>query len=292
MTASPNLESRIPAPRSAAIAFIGGGNMARSLVGGLVVRGVPGNSIRVAEPVEAARTALVADFGVAAFGSGAEAVDGAGVWVLAVKPQVLRQVCEAIAPQARAQRPLVISIAAGITSTQIARWLAGDGDGDAATPIVRCMPNTPAMLGAGVTGLFATPQVDAQGRAQAEELLSSAGATVWIDEEAKMDAVTAVSGSGPAYVFLLAEAMEDAAKRQGLSDAAARTLVLQTVLGAARMLTESDEPPAELRRRVTSPGGTTEAAVETFEAGGLRELVDRAIASATARGHALSAAND
>jgi pyrroline-5-carboxylate reductase len=252
---------------------------------------VRGDSIRVAEPVEAARTALTGDFGIEAFESGAEAVEGAGVWVLATKPQVLRQVCEALAPQARAQRPLVISIAAGITSAQIARWLGGD-DGDAPTPIVRCMPNTPALLGAGVTGLFATPRVDAQGRAQAEELLSSAGATVWIDDEATMDAVTAVSGSGPAYVFLLAEAMEDAAKRQGLPDDAARTLVLQTVLGAARMLTESDTSPAELRRRVTSPGGTTQAAVETFEAGGLRELVDRAIASATARGHALSAAND
>lgn len=292
MTASPNPESRIPPlPRSSTIALIGGGNMARSLIGGLVARGVRGDSIRVAEPVEAARTALTADFGIEAFESGAEAVEGAGVWVLATKPQVLRQVCEALAPQARAQRPLVISIAAGITSAQIARWLGGNG-GDAPTPIVRCMPNTPALLGAGVTGLFATPQVGAQGRSQAEELLSSAGATVWIDDEAKMDAVTAVSGSGPAYVFLLAEAMEDAAKRQGLPDDAARTLVLQTVLGAARMLTESDTSPAELRRRVTSPGGTTQAAVETFEAGGLRELVDRAIASATARGQALSAAND
>jgi pyrroline-5-carboxylate reductase len=283
---SPNPQPPAPTP----IAFIGGGNMARSLIGGLVARGVQGDSIRVAEPVEAARTAVAADFGITTFATGAEAVDGAGVWVLAVKPQVLRQVCETLAPQAREQRPLVISIAAGITSAQIARWLGGD-DGTA-TSVVRCMPNTPAMLGAGVTGLFATSGVDAPGRAQAEELLSSAGKTVWIDDEAKMDAVTAVSGSGPAYVFLLAEAMEEAAKRQGLPDDAARTLVLQTVLGAARMLTESDEPPAELRRRVTSPGGTTQAAIETFETGGLRELVDRAIANATERGRQLSAAND
>jgi pyrroline-5-carboxylate reductase len=285
MTASPIPDSRLPGPGT--IAFIGGGNMARSLIGGLVARGVPGDSIRVAEPVEAARTALAADFGVATFATGTEAVDSADAWVLAVKPQVLRQVCEALAPQARAQRPLVVSIAAGITSAQIARWL-GDDD----TAIVRCMPNTPAMLGAGVTGLFATPAVDADGRAQAEELLSSAGKTVWIDDEAKMDAVTAVSGSGPAYIFLMAEAMEEAATRQGLSDDAARTLVLQTVLGAARMLTESGEAPAELRRRVTSPGGTTQTAVETFEAGGLRELVDRAIGNAAQRGRELSAAND
>lgn len=289
MTASPNPQSPIPNPGSTA--FIGGGNMARSLIGGLIAREVPASSIRVAEPAEAARAALEADFGVTTFDAGAKAADGAGIWVLAVKPQVLRQVCEALAPLARAQRPLVVSVAAGITSTQIARWLGG-GEGADAPAIVRCMPNTPALLGAGVTGLFATPAVDAQGREQAQALLSSAGATVWIDDEAKMDAVTGVSGSGPAYVFLLAEAMEDAAKRQGLPDDAARTLVLQTILGAARMLTESDAPPAELRRRVTSPGGTTQAAIETFEAGGLRELVDRAISNAAERGRQLSAAND
>ena len=274
------------------LAFIGGGNMARSLIGGLIARGTAAGSIRVAEPGAESRDALAADFGVSVFADNAEAVRSAAVWVLAVKPQVLRQVCEALAPIARSQRPLVISIAAGITSTQLARWLATDTTADAPLAIVRCMPNTPAMLGAGVTGLFATAQVDVQGRACAEALLSSAGATVWIDDEALMDAVTAVSGSGPAYVFLLAEAMEAAAKIQGLPDTAARTLVLQTVLGAARMLVESDEAPAELRRRVTSPGGTTQAAIETFEAGGLRELVAKAIGNATERGGQLAAAND
>jgi len=280
-----------PTTNHGTTAFIGGGNMARSLVGGLIARGTKGDAIRIAEPVEAARRALEADFGVATFADGEQAVDGAAVWVLAVKPQVLRQVCEALAPLARAQRPLLVSIAAGITSAQIARWLGGD-EGAGAPAIVRCMPNTPAMLGAGVTGLFATPAVDAAGRDQAQALLSSAGETVWVEDEALMDAVTATSGSGPAYVFLLAEAMEDAARRQGLPADTARTLVLQTVLGAARMLTESGEPPAELRRRVTSPGGTTHAAVETFETGGLRELVDRAIANAAERGRQLSAAND
>ena len=166
------------------------------------------------------------------------------------------------------------------------RWLGGG------VPVVRSMPNTPAMLGAGVTGLHASEEVDAAGRQRAELLLSAAGPTVWIDSEAKMDAVTGVSGSGPAYVFLLAEAMEEAAKAEGLPADAARTLVLQTILGASRMLTESGEAPAELRRRVTSPNGTTQAAIETFEAGGLRTLVGAAIHAARVRGAALSAAND
>jgi pyrroline-5-carboxylate reductase len=277
---------------SGPIAFIGGGNMARSLIGGLVARGTSTASIRVAEPMDVLRDGLAKDFGVHVFSDNRQAADGAAVWILAVKPQVMRQVCEALAPLAQSERPLIVSIAAGITSAQLARWLDGGERYDGTTRIVRCMPNTPALLGAGVTGLFANTAVDAAGRAQAETLLSAAGATVWIDDEARMDAVTAVSGSGPAYVFLLAEAMEAAARTEGLSDDAARALVLQTVLGAARMLTESGEAPAELRRRVTSPGGTTQAAVETFEAGGLRVLVAQAIRNATERGKQLSAAND
>ena len=271
---------------SGTIAFVGGGNMARSLVGGLVARGTPATAIRVAEPLEALREGLAREFGVAAFADNARAVDDAGTWVLAVKPQVMRAVCEALAPLAQARRPLVVSIAAGITSTQLARWLGGR------VAVVRAMPNTPALLGAGVTGLYANADVVADGRARAEALLSAAGRTVWIDDEARMDAVTALSGSGPAYVFLLAEAMQDAGTAEGLPADAARTLALQTILGAARMLTEGDEPAAELRRRVTSPGGTTQAAIETFEAGGFRGLVARAIHAAAERGRALSSAND
>ncbi len=283
-TQRPPPTSRLPSPET--IAFIGGGNMARSLIGGLIARGTAPRTIRVAEPVAALREALAADFGVAVFDSAAEAVEGAGLWLLAVKPQVLRGICEALSGIATAGRPLVVSIAAGITATQLQRWLGGSA------AVVRAMPNTPALLGAGVTGLFATAQVDEAGRERTAQLLSSAGHVVWIEDESKMDAVTAVSGSGPAYVFLLAEAMEAAAIAQGLSDQAARALVLQTVLGAARMLTESDEAPGELRRRVTSPNGTTQAAVETFQAGGFEALVERAIAAATVRGRQLSAAND
>jgi pyrroline-5-carboxylate reductase len=268
------------------VAFIGGGNMARSLIGGLIARGTPAGEIHVSEPVDVLRDALAADFGVNTGADNAAAAGAAGLWVLAVKPQVMRAVCEALAPLAQANRPLVVSIAAGITAAQLQRWLGGE------VAVVRTMPNTPALLGAGVTGLFASGEVDAAGRDRAAALLSSAGTTVWIDDEAQMDAVTATSGSGPAYIFLLAEAMEEAAIAQGLPPEAARTLVLQTILGAARMLTESGEPPAELRRRVTSPGGTTQAAVETFETGGFRALFAQAIANATERGRQLSAAND
>jgi pyrroline-5-carboxylate reductase len=271
---------------TSSIAFIGGGNMARSLIGGLVARGQDPATIRVAEPVQALRDALAADFGVLVFADGAQAVENASTWVLATKPQVLRAVCESLALHAQATQPLVVSIAAGITASQLERWLGGG------IAVVRTMPNTPALLGAGVTGLFASDRADTEGRGFAESLLSAAGQTVWIDDESRMDAVTALSGSGPAYVFLLAEAMVDAGIKEGLPAEAARTLALQTVLGAARMLTESSVDAAELRRRVTSPNGTTQAAIEAFEAGGLRELVADAIHAARVRGAELSAANE
>lgn len=267
------------------IAFIGGGNMARSLIGGLVATGMRPPDILVAEPVAELRDALVRDFGVQVRAEAAQVAD-AGTWVFAVKPQVMRGICESLAAAARSRRPLVISIAAGITAAQLDRWLGGH------IAVVRTMPNTPALLGAGITALFANARVDAKGRDASERLLAAAGKSVWIDDEALMDAVTAVSGSGPAYVFLLAEAMEAAAREQGLPADTARALVLQTVLGAARMLNETGEAPAELRRRVTSPGGTTQAAVETFQSGGFEALVDAAIAAATERGRQLSAAND
>jgi pyrroline-5-carboxylate reductase len=268
------------------IAFIGGGNMARSLIGGLIARGTSAARIRVAEPVETLRESLARDFGVATYATALEAAQDADLWLLAVKPQVMQTVCTGLAEQAQAHGALVVSIAAGITAAQMQRWLGED------TAVIRAMPNTPALLGAGVTGLFATPQVDAAGRERTEALLSSAGKTVWIEQEEQMDAVTAVSGSGPAYVFLLAEAMEAAAKQEGLEDDAARALVLQTILGAARMLTESDEAPEELRKRVTSPNGTTQAAIESVQAGHFEKLVAKAIHAARERGRELSAAND
>ncbi|KAF1687472.1 pyrroline-5-carboxylate reductase [Pseudoxanthomonas broegbernensis] len=275
MTHSPSAPGRI--------AFLGGGNMARSLIGGLAARGTDTTAIHVAEPVEPLRQALAADFGVQAFADAADAVRGADLWVLSVKPQVMGQVCESVAAQAQATRPLVVSIAAGIPVARLQQWLGGG------LPVVRCMPNTPALLGAGVTGLFAGAGVDADRRARADAVLASAGATVWIEHEPLMDAVTAVSGSGPAYVFLLAEAMQAAAEAEGLPAAQARTLVVQTLLGAGRMLAESGEPAAELRRRVTSPGGTTQAAIEAFQAGGFEALVATAVHAARVRGAELAA---
>lgn len=268
------------------IAFIGGGNMARSLIGGLLAKGWQAGNIRVAEPLAELRAALARDFGVAASADNAEAASGAGIWVLAVKPQVMRLVCERLADIAQAQRPLVVSIAAGITAAQLQRWLGGSA------AVVRCMPNTPALLGAGATGLYASAEVSPDQREAAEALLQATGITVWIPSETQMDAVTAVSGSGPAYVFLLAEAMQAAGVAQGLTPDTARALALQTIFGAARMLVEAGEQPETLRRRVTSPGGTTQAAIEHFEAGGFRQLVAGAIAAATERGRTLSAAND
>jgi pyrroline-5-carboxylate reductase len=272
---SPDLPSRV--------AFVGGGNMARSLAGGLIARGAPPSSIAVSEPQVALREALAAQFGLAATDDNAAAVRGANLVVLAVKPQVMREVCIGLAGKLDAGAT-VVSIAAGITCAQIERWLG------AAPPLVRCMPNTPALLGAGATGLYATPATGASQRAAAEALLAAVGLCVWIDDEARMDAVTAVSGSGPAYVFLLAEAMQAAGVDVGLAPEVARRLTVQTLLGAARMLSEGNEDAATLRQRVTSPNGTTQAALDRFEAGGFRALVREAVLAAERRGGELSRA--
>jgi pyrroline-5-carboxylate reductase len=268
------------------VAFIGGGNMARALIGGMVRGGAPAQTIHVSEPYAPNREGLASEFGVATTEDNAVAASKAAVWVLATKPQVLRGVCEALAPLAQAQRPLVVSIAAGITSAQLDRWLGGG------IAVVRTMPNTPALLGAGVTGLYATAATSDAQRALANQLLRPAGETVWINDETLMDAVTAASGSGPAYVFLLAEALQAAAEAEGLPADAARTLVVETLAGAARMLKESGETATTLRQRVTSPNGTTQAALDAFAAGGFTPLVAAAVHAARIRGAELSAAND
>jgi len=271
---------------SARIAFVGGGNMARSLIGGLVHAGTDARHISVAEPSAELRVALGHDFGVAVHAQGIDAAVDADVIVLAVKPQVMKAVCESLRERAQSAKPLIVSIAAGIRIEQIDRWLGG------AQAIVRCMPNTPALIGAGATGLCANAHVTSAQRELAQAILSAAGTSEWIADEALMDTVTALSGSGPAYFFLLVEALEDAAVAQGLPREAARALATQTCLGAGRMLRESGEAPATLRQRVTSPNGTTQAALESFDADGLRAIVARAVAAATRRGQDLSAQFD
>ncbi|TAN00011.1 MAG: pyrroline-5-carboxylate reductase [Rhodanobacteraceae bacterium] len=270
----------------ARIAFIGGGNMARSLIGAQRARGVPPASLRVAEPRAEAREILVREFGIPVFEDNAEAAAGASCVVLAVKPQVMRQVCEGLAGPLRSSKPLLISIAAGVRIAQLERLLGAE------RAIVRCMPNTPALVGAGAAGLCANSKVDAEQRALAESLLDAAGIVRWIDDEAQMDTVTALSGSGPAYFFLLVEAMEDAAVRLGLPRETARALAAQTCLGAGHMLADGNETAAELRKHVTSPNGTTAAALDAFEQGGFRELVEHALAAAQRRGAEMSAELD
>lgn len=264
------------------IAFIGGGNMARSLIGGLIERGQPADQIHVAEPVDVLRDGLARDFGVVVWQRNQDAIQGADVVVLAVKPQVMAQVCQELRTGLNSRRPLLISIAAGISLANFQQWLGSD------LALVRAMPNTPALIGAGITGLYAPATVGQADRERAAAVLAAVGPTVWITEESLMDAVTAVSGSGPAYFFLLMESMIAAGIEQGLPETVARELVLNTALGAARMAVGEPAGPAELRRRVTSPNGTTQAAVETFEAGGFRALTARAIARATERGRELS----
>jgi len=257
------------------IAFIGAGNMAASLIGGLRAKGLDASQIRASDPGVETRTKVAAEHGIEVFADNADAIQDADVVVLAVKPQAMKAVCEAIRPSLKPHQ-LVVSIAAGITCASMNNWLG-------AQPIVRCMPNTPALLRQGVSGLFATAEVNAEQRQQAQELLSAVGLAFWLTEEQQLDAVTAVSGSGPAYFFLLIEAMTAAGVKLGLPADIAAQLTLQTALGAAHMAVASDVDAAELRRRVTSPAGTTEAAIKSFQAGGFEALVETALGAAAHR---------
>ena len=269
-----------------AIAFIGGGNMARSLIGGLIRNGTPPETISVAEPNAELRAALAREFSVAVHADNADAAHAADVAVLAVKPQVMKTVCAGLRDVAQARKPLIVSIAAGIRGAQLDAWLGGN------LAIVRCMPNTPALISAGATGACANARVDAAQRALAQDILAAAGLVAWLDDETQMDTVTAISGSGPAYFFLLTEALIEAAVAQGLPRDAAQELATQTCLGAGRMLREDGAAPAELRRRVTSPNGTTQAALESFAADDFAQIVKRAVAAATKRGGEMSAELD
>ncbi len=264
------------------IAFIGCGNMASSLISGLVADGYDPSLIWASDLDSDKLAALAARCGVRITSDNSEAVAVADVVVLAVKPQVLEQVAYGLAEEIRKRRPLVISIAAGIREKTIQRWLGGD------VTLIRTMPNTPAMIQAGATVLHAGPGISDADRDTAESILRAVGLTRWVEDEGLLDVVTALSGSGPAYFFLVMEAMEEAAIKLGLPADSARLLTMQTALGAARMAIESSVGPATLRQHVTSPGGTTERALQTLENGELRQLFDQAVQDACNRSVELS----
>ncbi len=267
------------------IGFIGGGNMAGSLIGGLINAGYLAADIIVTEPDAKKRKTLSTEFNV---GTGADVnvLENCEIIILAVKPQVLKTVCQQLG-SSHTKHPLFISIAAGVRSTDINRWLNQDKPAGQRA-IVRCMPNTPALLQCGASGLFANESVTDEQKQQAENILKAVGLVIWVDKEELLNAVTAVSGSGPAYFFLLMEAMQQAGEKLGLTTEVAQQLVLQTALGAARMATESDLSPADLRKNVTSKGGTTEQAILNFQSANFQQIVFEALQAANDRSISLA----
>jgi pyrroline-5-carboxylate reductase len=260
------------------ITFIGGGNMARSLVGGLIETGVAAENLRIADPEP---EPLALQFPVRRYHDNLQAIVDADVVVLAIKPQVLPEVAKLLAPALPTPLPLVISIAAGIRLADLSRWFTASTTNP--VPIVRVMPNTPALVRSSASALFAGTYVNETQRKLAESILRAVGLTIWLENENQMDAVTALSGSGPAYFFLMMEVLEKAAINLGLPQETARLLTLQTAFGSAKMALESLEDAASLRVRVTSKGGTTEQAVNLLQSGGLQTLFDQALKAAEQR---------
>lgn len=277
-TQAPALEM----PSGTRLGFIGAGNMARSLIGGLRARGMDVNNIAASDPSSEC-LAAVQKLGVQTLTSNAELVAKSEVVVLAVKPQVMIEVVQGVAGALAARKPLLVSIAAGINCDSLLRW-SGVSD----LPIVRCMPNTPALLQCGATGLFANSNVDAKQRELAAALLEAVGLALWVEEESQLDAVTALSGSGPAYFFLLMEQMQRVGEQLGLPAEVASALTVQTALGAARMANESGSDVATLRANVTSPNGTTHAAIENFLHNDFARIVEEALLAAQQRSVAMA----
>jgi len=264
------------------IAFIGAGNMARSLIGGLIADGWNSASLSVSDPDNHQLAAIASRFQVHTDTDNQRVTENSDVVLLAVKPQVMRDVATGLAGVVQQHQPLVISVAAGIRATDMERWLGGK------CALVRCMPNTPALVQSGATALFATQGVSAGRRDLAESILRAVGIALWVEDEDLMDAVTAVSGSGPAYFFLVMEVLEEAGQALGLPEKTARLLALQTAFGAAKMALESSDDAAQLRQRVTSPGGTTEKALAVLETGRLRALFHDALTAARDRSRELA----
>ncbi len=261
------------------IGFLGGGNMAAAIIGGLVRQGMSADNIHVLDLQPGNCERLTQRYGVSAATSVDDRLLAADLIVLAVKPQNAKDALEPLS--GKLDHQLLLSIAAGLRVADLSRWLGGH------KRIVRCMPNTPALISAGVSGLFADPSVDDAGREGAEQLMAAVGSVVWVDDESGIDAVTAVSGSGPAYVFHFIEALEAGGRSLGFDEATARRLAIDTVLGAARLAAESEEAPSVLRERVTSKGGTTAAALASLAESGVFDALVRAIAAADARAREL-----
>ncbi|ASP38145.1 pyrroline-5-carboxylate reductase [Bacterioplanes sanyensis] len=264
------------------VAFIGGGNMAASIIGGLVQQGeYSAQQIHVSDPNDSQRQQLSEQFGVHTYADNQQAIEQADVVMLAVKPQVMQQVLAPLFATLSERQPLIISIAAGIDMPSLAQWTG-------CKAIVRCMPNTPSLVNYGSSGLFASDDTNMHQRNLADSLMRAVGITVWVQQEQEIDTVIAVSGSGPAYYFLMMEAMIETATKMGMSLETATQLTLQTAAGAAEMAKRSDVDPAELRRRVTSPGGTTQQAIATFESAHLRDIVAAAMQAAQQRAAEMS----
>jgi len=263
------------------ITFIGGGNMANSIIGGLVANTYEPNKIIACDPIEDNLNALKKSYGINTSTDNATSVAKAQIVVMAVKPQIMKKVCEQIKDNI-AHKPLIISIAAGIPIEKLTHWL------NTSLPIIRCMPNTPALVQAGATGIFANSQCSEKQKQQAEEILKAIGIIEWLEEEKLIDAVTALSGSGPAYFFLFMEAMIEAGISQGLPEKVASNLAIQTCLGAGLLAQSSDVDVAELRKRVSSPGGTTLKALESFQDDDLKNIVKKAMSSAANRAVSLA----
>lgn len=265
------------------LAILGGGNMGRALIGGMLRRGTRPEHISVGESSQAARDSLVADFGIHATPDNAAAVEPASVIIVAVKPQMAGSVLAPLQPLLQRTRPLVISVAAGIRVSALAGWCGSN------VPVARSMPNRPALVGAGATGLFAPASVAPAHREVAERVMQAVGEVVWVATEDDLDVVTALSGSGPAYFFLLTELLTQGAMDLGLEASAARRLAIATLHGAGQLAHSGDGDLARMRAEVTSKGGTTEAALECLDAADLRGIVARALEAATRRSRELAA---
>jgi len=260
------------------IAFIGGGNMASAIIGGLIRHGLPASNITVVEPFEATRNTLEKNFKVTAHAQPGPALNNASLVVWAVKPQTFKEA--ALQSRLHTQEAVHLSVAAGIRSDSIAHWLGSER-------IVRAMPNTPALIGKGITALFARPGVTTLERERIEQVIATTGELLWVTSEVQLDAVTALSGSGPAYVFYFIEAMTQAGADMGLPREQACKLALSTFLGATYLARSSDEPPEILRQRVTSKGGTTFAAIASMEQDDVKNSFVRAMHAARHRAHEL-----